>query len=129
MRPCQCITCHLNRLIDDLPWRFEMGRLDEKWSRAGGVVQRAEQRVEVKLDALIAREDEIAQKTEMVFSRHNAPLDESMAALDALDHKLDLLSNGGPDGPLPGSGDSQEAATKPAEQFLAATTTEDKAND
>ena len=95
-------------------WRREMemlgmSRLDDKWAKAGGVVQRAEQHIEGKLDALIAREDEVKAKTENVFAKQNAPLDAQIKALDALESKLDLLSNGGPDGPLPGSGTSSDS--------------------
>lgn len=86
----------------------KMARLDEKWAKAGGVIARSEKLIEDKLDALIARETEIAKKTTDVFARQNAPIDEANQALDALDAKLNLLSNGGPSGPLPGSGDSQE---------------------
>ena len=86
-----------------------MGRLDEKFAKAGGVVQRTEQHIEAGLDQLIAREDEVKLKTNQVMARQIAPLVDQMKALDALDRKLDLLSNGGPDGPLPGSGDSQDA--------------------
>lgn len=89
-----------------------MGRLDEKFAKAGGVVQRVEQRIEGRLDALIAREGQLEQKTDRVFDRHTAPVDEADKALDALESKLDLLSNGGPDGPLPGSGGSP--AVEPA---------------
>ena len=85
-----------------------MGRLDEKFAKAGGVVSRAEKNIEDKLDALIARENEIQQKTEDVFTRQNAPIDEANKALDALDAKLNLLSNGAPSGPLPGSGSSSD---------------------
>jgi hypothetical protein len=86
----------------------EMSRLDDKFAKAGGVVQRVEQKIEDRLDALIARETEIVQKTERVFDRHMAPVDNADKALDAFESKLDLLSNGGPHGPLPGSGSSQE---------------------
>lgn len=86
-----------------------MSRLDEKFAKAGGVVQRVEQRIEGRLDNLIDRETQIEQKTERVFDRHTAPIDDADKALDALESKLDLLSNGGPSGPLPGSGDSLEA--------------------
>ena len=82
----------------------EMGRLDEKFAKAGGVVQRVEQHIETGLDGLIAREDEVKQKSTEVMARQLAPLADQMKALDALDRKLDLLSNGGPTGPLPGSG-------------------------
>ena len=94
-----------------------MGRLDDKFAKAGGVVQRVEQKIETRLDAIIAREDQITQKTDQVFDRHATPIDEADKALDALDRKLDLLSNGGPDGPLPGSEDSQEAGKEPASTF------------
>lgn len=94
-----------------------MGRLDDKWAKAGGVVQRAEQHIEYKLDALIAREDEVSRKTVEVFDRQNGPIDEQMKALDALDRKLDLMSNGGPQGPLPGSGDLQKAPAATVEPF------------
>lgn len=94
-----------------------MGRLDEKFAKAGGVVQRSEKRIEDKLDHLIAREDSVAARTERVFERHHMPLDEAEKALDALDHKLDLLSNGGPDGPLPGSGSTQEASQEAPSTF------------
>lgn len=94
-----------------------MSRLDEKWAKAGGVVQRAETHIEGKLDSLIAREDAIKQKTEEVFAKQNAPLDDQLKALDELDRKLDLLSNGGPQGPLPGSGDSQEASQEASATF------------
>lgn len=86
-----------------------MDRLTDKWAKAGGVVSRAEKHIEDKLDALIARETAIQQKTEEVFARQNAPIDSAEKALDALDAKLNLLSNGGPTGPLPGSGDSPDA--------------------
>jgi hypothetical protein len=110
---CGCFICELKGLTDRLNdyrlWRtLEMGRLDDKFAKAGGVVQRVEQKIETRLDAIIAREDQIAQKTDRVFDRHAMPIDEADKALDALDRKLDLLSNGGPQGPLPGSGDSQE---------------------
>lgn len=88
----------------------KMGRLDDKFAKAGGVVQRVEQKIETRLDAIIAREDQLTQKTDRVFDRHGAPIEEADKALDALDRKLDLLSNGGPDGPLPGSDDSEGAA-------------------
>lgn len=94
----------------------KMGRLNEKFEKAGGVVQRSEKRIEDKLDHLIAREDSVATRTERIFERHHAPLDEAEDALDALESKLDLLSNGGPSGPLPGSGSSPavgQAATFP----------------
>lgn len=106
--------------------RFDLSRLDEKWAKAGGVVQRSEAHIEGRLDELIAKEDTIKQKTEEVFTKQNAPLDDQLKALDALDRKLDLLSNGGPQGPLPGSGSSpvipppiplnggSEASTEPA---------------
>lgn len=97
-----------------------VSRLEDKWAKAGGVVQRVEQRIESRLDRLIAREDALNQKTDQIFDKQEMPLSDSEKALDALDRKLDLLSNGGPSGPLPGSGDSQEAADKPAEEFRAA---------
>ena len=61
-----------------------MGRLDDKFAKAGGVVQRVEQKIETRLDAIIAREDQITQKTDQVFDRHATPIDEADKALDAL---------------------------------------------
>lgn len=101
------------RLVKWLDKRAEMDRLAEKWAKAGGVVGRVEKQIEDKLDALIARETTIGKKTDDVFARTNAPIDDADKALDALDSKLNLLSNGGPDGPLPGSGDSQDAPKPP----------------
>lgn len=86
----------------------QMGRLDEKWAAAGGVVASIEQEIESNLDALIARRAEVSTKTRLVFAKQNAPIDDANKALDALDRKLDLLSNGAPEGPLPGSGSSPE---------------------
>ena len=90
-----------------------MGRLDEKWATAGGVVASIEKEIEGNLDALIARKAELSNKTKAVFSKQNAPIDEANAALDALDSKLNLLSNGGPNGPLPGSEGLQDSQKPP----------------
>lgn len=99
-------SIRLDLLLSETIGEMKMGRLDEKWAAAGGVVASIEQEIESNLDALIARKEEVSAKTKSVFAKQNAPIDDAKKALDALDRKLDLLSNGAPEGPLPGSGDS-----------------------
>lgn len=73
-----------------------MDRLTEKLKRASGVAARISTSMEGEADKLIAREDELAQRTQAAFAPHHAVLDSNKRSLDQLEDALKIVSNTDP---------------------------------
>jgi hypothetical protein len=84
-----------------------LDRLTDKFKRAAGVVERVSSSIEADVDGILAREDQLTQKSKRVSSKHHGRLDSRSKNLDQLDAALNLLDNGDPD-PLEGSGDGSK---------------------
>lgn len=96
--PCACIICAIfKRKKEPI-----VDRITEKLKRASGVAQRAALAIEGEADKLIAREEELANKTAKAFSPHHAVLDARNRELTQLEDSLQILSNADP---LASSGD------------------------
>ncbi len=76
--------------------KADMDRLAEKLAKAGGVVNRITAKIEARADALIARENELEERTHSAFSPHEGILSSAERGLDDVEKALALLSNGGP---------------------------------
>lgn len=73
-----------------------MNRLAEKLAKASGVAGRISTKIEARADSLIAREGELEQRTEQVFSPHEGILADAEKGLDEVEASLRLMSNGAP---------------------------------
>jgi hypothetical protein len=73
-----------------------MSRLTDKLTQAAAVAPRQAAKIEARADAIIAREPRIEQRTDEVFSPHEAVLAEAEHGLDTLDHSLRQMSNADP---------------------------------
>jgi hypothetical protein len=88
----------LYRLVKDIEsGKLKMGRLQDKLTKASGVVQRQHEKIEKRADAIIEREAVIERRTEEAFSPHESMLKETETGLDALEHALATVTNN----PLP----------------------------
>ncbi len=67
--------------------------LMEKLERAAGVAARATKKIEERADALLAREGNIAKRTDEVFAPHEQVLKTAEQGLDKAEAALALLSN------------------------------------
>ena len=75
---------------------IKLSRLTEKLQNAGGVVARATAKLEAEADALIAREQELANKTKLAFTPHHQLLDSHNKDLDHLEDALKIVENAAP---------------------------------
>jgi hypothetical protein len=79
-------------------------RIKAKALQARQIVPDAIKAVEGDLDSLISEKAAIDQKRAAAMAPHQEAVAGLKSELDGIKSALDILSNGGPDGPLPGSG-------------------------
>ncbi len=82
-----------------------MDRLKEKLALAAGVAVRVTAAIEKEADFLIAREEELAMRSQSAFAPHHAVLDQRKRELNSLEDKLQIVENADP---LESSDDSSE---------------------
>ena len=104
----ECSTCDFIEALEGLTDRviatrciiaggyLVVGRLDEKFKQAGGVLARIHAKAEAKADSVIAREAVLEQRIETAFAPHVAMLDETEKGLDDVERQLATVTNGNP---------------------------------
>lgn len=70
-----------------------LDRLTEKLKLAAAIAPRQAAKIEARADAIIAREQQIEAKTDLVFAPHEELLTTAEGGLDQLDASLRLMSN------------------------------------
>jgi hypothetical protein len=91
-----------------------MDRLSEKLNRAAGAAKRVGDRLELRADKLIAREEAANKREDEVFLPHEQRLDSAERGMDSVERALGQMSNGDP---LDGSGATGEVAETASTTF------------
>jgi len=95
----------------------EMDRLKEKLALAAGVAVRVTSAIEKDADALIARENEIADHSKKAFAPHHAALDQRKRELNQLEDALKIMENADPLASTDDSSREKESEVMTVDEF------------
>jgi len=93
----------------NIPAMSAIDRLKEKALQARQIAPDAIKAFEADLDSLIAEGPKLAAERTEAVSVHAEAFKGIRGEIGGLRDAMDILSNGAPDGPLPGSGDAPKA--------------------